>query len=131
MRLEQRVLSAAHPLERDLQQRADEPVELVLGAVVGVQRDVDGVVLRDLGAYAAKATDPVTMSLIVGPERYSAPPVETWMIPSLPASAKPASAAFSVCEEDTLIAGNANDFAFAVSSISAYFSGVAIGMAQP
>src|ERR1700712_426320 len=68
------------------------------------------------------------MSLMVGPERYSAPPVETWMIPSLPASANPASAAFNVCEEDTLIAGNANDFAFAVSSISAYFSGVAIGM---
>ena len=61
-------------------------------------------------AYAANATEPVTMSLMVGPERYSAPPVETWMIPSLPASAKPASAAFSVCEEDTLIAGNANDF---------------------
>ncbi len=60
-------------------------------------------------AYAAKATEPVTMSLIVGPERYSAPPVETWMIPSLPASAKPASAAFSVWEEDTLMAGNAND----------------------
>src|SRR3954464_13602364 len=68
------------------------------------------------------------MSLTVGPERYSAPPVETWMIPSLPASANPASAAFSVWEEDTLIAGNANDFAFAVSDISAYFSGVAIGM---
>ena len=51
------------------------------------------------------------------------------MIPSLPASANPASAAFSVCEDETLMAGKANDFAFAASSISAYFSGVAMGMA--
>ena len=58
-------------------------------------------------AYAAKATDPVTMSLRVGPERYSAPPVETWMIPSEPASAKPCSAALSVWLEETLMAGKA------------------------
>ena len=70
------------------------------------------------------------MSLIVGPERYSAPPVETWMIPSLPASANPASAALSVCEDETLMAGNANDLAFAASSISAYLSGVAMGIAR-
>src|SRR4051794_2194239 len=50
------------------------------------------------------------------------------MMPSLPASAKPWRAAFRVCDEETLIAGKANDFAFAVSSISAYFSGVATGM---
>ena len=56
-------------------------------------------------ANAANATEPVTMSLTVGPERYSAPPVETWMMPSLSASAKPRSAAFSVCDEVTLIAG--------------------------
>src|SRR4029078_13207497 len=68
------------------------------------------------------------MFLIVGPERYSAPPVETWMMPSAPASAKPCSAAFSVCEEDTLIAGKAKAPALAACSISAYFSGVAIGM---
>jgi hypothetical protein len=59
------------------------------------------------------------MSLTVGPERYSAPPVETWMIPSLSASAKPASAAFSVWDDETLMAGNANDSRFALSSISA------------
>ena len=52
-----------------------------------------------------------------GPERYSAPPVEIWMIPSDSASAKPFSAAFSVCDDDTLIAGNAKAFSFAVSSI--------------
>ena len=45
------------------------------------------------------------MFLTVGPERYSAPPVETWTMPSLPASANPCSAAFSVWEDETLIAG--------------------------
>ena len=80
-------------------------------------------------AYCANATDPLTMFLTEGPERYSAPPVETWMMPSEPASAKPLSAAFKVCEDDTLMAGNANEPAFAASSISAYFSGVAMGTA--
>ena len=50
------------------------------------------------------------------------------MMPSEPASAKPLRAALRVCEDDTLIAGNANRFAFAASSISAYFSGVTMGM---
>ena len=49
VRLEQRRLAAGDPLGGDVEQRADEAVELVLGAVVGVQRDVDRVVLRDLG----------------------------------------------------------------------------------
>ena len=79
-------------------------------------------------AYAANANEPLTMFLIVGPERYSAPPVETWMMPSEPASAKPWRAAFSVCDDDTLMAGKAKDPAFAASSISAYFSGVAMGI---
>jgi hypothetical protein len=39
------------------------------------------------------------------PLRYSAPPVETWTMPSLSASAKPRIAAFSVWDEETLIAG--------------------------
>ena len=39
------------------------------------------------------------MFFTLGPERYSAPPVETWTMPSLPASAKPWRAAFRVCEE--------------------------------
>ncbi len=57
-------------------------------------------------AYAANATEPVTMSFTVGPERYSAPPVEIWMMPSAPpASAKPLRAALSVWDEETLIAG--------------------------
>jgi hypothetical protein len=49
VRLEQRLLAARHPLGRDRHQRPHEPVELVLGAVVGVQRDVDRVVLGHLG----------------------------------------------------------------------------------
>src|SRR6476620_5526375 len=71
------------------------------------------------------------MFLMLGPERYSAPPVETWMMPSEPASAKPLRAAFSVCELDTLMAGYAKEPAFARSSMSAYTSGVAMGMAPP
>ena len=71
------------------------------------------------------------MFFTFGPDRYSAPPVETWMMPSEPASAKPCRAAFRVWDDDTLMAGNAKEPAFAASSISAYFSGVAIGMARP
>ena len=41
------------------------------------------------------------------------------MIPSLSASAKPRNAALSVSDEVTLIAGYANSFALARSSISA------------
>ena len=45
------------------------------------------------------------MSFTAAPDRYSAPPVEIWMIPSLPASANPRRAAFSVWLEVTLMAG--------------------------
>ena len=51
-------------------------------------------------------------------------------MPSDSASAKPLSAAFSVCDDVTLIAGYAKAPAFARSSISAYTSGVAMGMAD-
>ncbi len=68
------------------------------------------------------------MLLTPWPEKYSAPPVETWMMPSEPASAKPFRAALSVCEDDTLMAGKAKLPALAASSISAYFSGVAMGI---
>ena len=47
VRLEERVAARGHPLLGDLQQRADVAVELVLGAVVGVQRDRDRVLLGD------------------------------------------------------------------------------------
>ena len=49
-------------------------------------------------------------------------------MPSEPASVSPCSTALSVCEEETLNAGKAKPFALAVSSISAYCSGVAMGM---
>ena len=38
-------------------------------------------------ANSARATAPVTMSLSRWPDRNAAPPVETWTMPSLPASA--------------------------------------------
>ncbi len=56
-------------------------------------------------ANSASATAPVTMSLRPVPEPNSAPPVENWMMPSLPASAKPFNAALMVSEEVQLIAG--------------------------
>src|SRR3982750_4656213 len=57
------------------------------------------------------------MFLTVGPETYSAPPVEIWMMPSLPASVKPCRAAFRVCEAVTLFAGYANARALAGARI--------------
>ncbi len=59
------------------------------------------------------------MFLMVGPDAYSAPPVETWMMPSLPAAAKPAIAALRLWELVMLIAGKAYEFALAASSIAA------------
>lgn len=56
-------------------------------------------------AYSAKATAPVTMSLMVVPDRNSAPPVEICTMPSLSASAKPRRAACRVWLDVTLIAG--------------------------
>jgi hypothetical protein len=56
-------------------------------------------------ANSASATAPVTMSFTRVPEPNSAPPVENWMIPSLPASANPRRAALIVSEEVQLIAG--------------------------
>jgi hypothetical protein len=56
---------------------------------------------------SASATAPVTMSLIPRPEANSAPPVENWMMPSLPASAKPLMAALTVSDDVQLMAGKA------------------------
>jgi hypothetical protein len=66
---------------------------------------VTSYVLATWWAYSASACAPMTMSLTVGPDRYSAPPVDTCTMPSLSASANPRSAALSVCELVTLIAG--------------------------
>ena len=70
-------------------------------------------------ANSASATAPVTMSLTPRPEPNSAPPVENWMMPSLPASAKPLMAALIVSDDVQLMAGNAKEFALARPSISA------------
>ena len=56
-------------------------------------------------ANSASATAPVTMSFTLVPEANSAPPVENWMMPSLPASAKPRRAALTVSDDVQLIAG--------------------------
>ena len=55
-----------------------------------------GYFLAASSANAANASDPATMSLIVAPDRNSAPPVETCTIPSDPASANPRIAACRV-----------------------------------
>ena len=55
----------------------------------------------------ASATAPATMSLTPRPEANSAPPVENWMMPSLPASAKPLMAALTVSDDVQLMAGKA------------------------
>src|SRR5258705_8068573 len=68
------------------------------------------------------------MSLTPSPEANSAPPVENWMIPSLPASAKPLRAALTASDPTQLTAGNANDWLVAVSIIWRYACGVAIGI---
>ncbi len=59
------------------------------------------------------------MSFLEAPDQYAAPPVDAWMMPSEPASAKPRIAAFRVWEEVTFTAGYAKPFSFAVCSISA------------
>ena len=56
-------------------------------------------------ANSAIATEPVTMSLTLPPEANSAPPVDSWTMPSLLASAKPRKAALRVSDDVTLIAG--------------------------
>ena len=70
-------------------------------------------------ANSASARAPVTISLMPNPEANSAPPVENWMIPSLPASAKPLMVALMVSDEVQLMAGNAKWCSLARFSISA------------
>jgi len=48
------------------------------------------------------------MFFTVEPDAYSAPPHENWMIPSDSATAKPRIAAVMVCEDETLLGGEAN-----------------------
>ena len=57
VRLEQRVFACRHPLSRDRQQRAHVGVQLVLGAVVGVKRDIHRVLLGHLVPHLADRMD--------------------------------------------------------------------------
>jgi len=103
--LEQRVLAPGDALGGDLQQRRTKPSSLSFGQWSVCSAMFTGKFLATSCAYAASATEPVTMFFTVDPDRYSAPPVETWTMPSEPASVKPRIAAISVCEELTLMAG--------------------------
>jgi len=58
VRLEQRLLAAADALLGDREQRPHEAVELVLRAVVGVQRDVHGIALGHLGGVRRERDRP-------------------------------------------------------------------------
>ena len=106
VRLEQRLLTAGDPLLGQRDQRAHEAVELVLRAVVGVQRDVDRVLGRDdvgeLGE-GGRAGDHVLDALARrGTRRRRWTPGRCRRSR---ASANPRRAAFSVWLEVTLIAG--------------------------
>ena len=79
-------------------------------------------------ANSASATAPVTMSLTPSPEANSAPPVENWMMPSLPASANPLIAALTVSDEVQLMAGNANAVLLGAVEHLRVDLGVAMGM---
>jgi hypothetical protein len=73
--------------------------------VVGVQRDVDRVLLGDDVRELRQRDRAGDHVLDPGARAELAPPVENWMMPSLPASAKPRSAALTVSDEVQLIAG--------------------------
>jgi hypothetical protein len=102
------------------EQRADELVDLVGLAVVGVDRDVDRVVRGDAVDVLREGdrADGHVLDELAGSEL--APPVLTCRMPSLLASAKAASAALIVLEEVMLIAGYANFSVRAWSSILQY-----------
>ena len=68
------------------------------------------------------------MFLTVGPERYSAPPVETWMMPSDAGVGEALQRGVQGLRGRHVDRRERERLAFAASSISAYFSGVAMGM---
>ncbi len=88
---------------------------------------------RSARRWAASAITraPSAMSRTAGPVAWAPPPLETCTIPSLRASAKPSSTAFSVSRPETLMPGYAKRPPFALSSMAQYCSNVAIGMAGP
>lgn len=95
-----------HLFDFMVEQEAHPFVQILFGAVVGVQGDGDvGVFRRDFvreGCEGKRAGDAVVDAL---PGEVGGAATETWMMPSDSASAKPWSAAFRVCVLVTLIAG--------------------------
>jgi hypothetical protein len=92
-------------------------------AVVGVERNRDRLTARQLpaqGSERARTGQPI----VATPDRYRAPPTVTCTMPSDSASANPFIAALSVCDDVTLMAGNAYRPAAAPSNISRYCSGL-------
>ena len=69
------------------------------------------------------------MFLTSGPERYSAPPVETWMIPSRAGLGEALQGGVEGLGRRDVDGRVGEVAAFGRSSISAYFSGVAMGIA--
>ena len=129
--LEDRVASGAHLGLGGGDERLYEARKGVLGAVVGVQRDRDRVVLRDLrheaghGERARSAVLHRVAGEVVGAARGDLDDAVRSRL------REPCSTALIVCDDETLNAGYANPLAFALSSISAYWSGVATGMVTP
>ena len=129
VRLEQRVLAGPDALDRDRQQRADEAVQLVLGAVVGVQRDVDGVVLRHLGGVRReghRAGDHVLDGRAGEVLRTTGGDLDDAVAPGLGETGERGVERLRGGDVDRREREGLR--VFAVSSISAYFSGVAMGM---
>ena len=89
VRLEQRLLAACDPLAaRSRPAGACSRPACPSGSGRCAARCGRGTWPRPRARTRPARPRPVTMSL-TGPDRYSAPPVEIWTIPSLPASAKP------------------------------------------
>ena len=122
---------AFDPLERLGEQRTHEAVELVLGAVVGVQRDVHRVVLRHLlgerregQRTAHHVLDRMAREVVGATGRDLDDAVGAGVGEALDGRVER-------LRRLTLMAGYAKEPAFARSSMSAYTSGVAMGIASP
>ena len=118
------------PARRDLEQRPDEAVELVLGAVVGVQRDVDRVVLGDLGGERGerdRAGDHVLDRRAGEVLRAAGRDLDDAVGAGLGEALQRRVEGLRRGHVDRGV-GEATG-SLAASSISAYFSGVAMGMA--
>jgi hypothetical protein len=74
-------------------------------AMICMQRDVDQISFRAAVDVLSDRDGAKHHLLTALPEANAAPPVDTWMIPSLLLSASPLKTALAVVSEVTLIAG--------------------------